>query len=298
MFKRHFTIMVVPDAQALLRRFHIRGGQIAGGIVGLVVLVVLAMSSPLLVLWSVHQARQISRLEEEKRHIETRTQEIEQTVTDLRQKLTKYDRGYSVLAYMAGLEVQPPKPAKGEGNIVDLKNPQPAARFDQLKSEADELAAKSSLLDRRIPMVEQAIGSRQERLAHFPSMLPIRGLIGAGFGWRRDPFTGLSQFHSGLDICAPVGTPVKAPADGIVIKAERDAGYGMTLTISHGDGVITRYGHLSAFRAQPGQKVKRGDLVALVGNTGRSTGAHVHFEIWRNGRAVDPAEFIQDDALF
>lgn len=297
LFRRHFTIMVVPDAQALLRRFHVRGGQIAGGIAGLVVLVTLALSSPLLLIWAVNESRQVSELRAEKETVATRSMEVEQTVSELRQKLAAYEKKTEKLAYLAGLEVNPPKPM-GAGNIVDARVTDPGARLDIARSEAEDLVDRSSLLDRRIGTVEQAIGRQTERLAHTPSLMPTRGLIGGGFGWRRDPFTGLKQFHRGLDICAPVGTPVKAPADGIVIKAERDAGYGNTLYISHGDGIVTRYGHLSAFKAQPGQKVTRGQVVALVGNTGRSTGAHVHYEVMVRGQNVDPMQYLVEDELF
>ena len=95
-----------------------------------------------------------------------------------------------------------------------------------------------------------------------------------------------------------IGTPVRAPADGVVRSAERDGGYGNTLTLDHGDGIVTRYGHLSAFRARPGQRVHRGDVVAFVGNTGRSSGSHVHYEIVLHGAAVDPLQFLPGDDLF
>jgi len=296
LFRRHFTIMVLPDAQSFLRRFHIRGGQIAGGLVGLVALVTLALVSPLLLLWSLHLTRELRQVKVERDHLAVRSQEVEQTVADLRQKLGNYERRYDRLAAMAGLPVSAER-SGGEGRIVDAEL-SPAAKFDLMKTETEHLADRTSLLDRRVDSIEQSWGEQTERWSRFPALVPAKGLIGAGFGWRRDPFTGLNQFHRGVDILAPTGTPVRAPADGVVIKAGRDSGYGNTLIISHGDGIVTRYGHLSAFKARPGQKVQRGDVVALVGNTGRSTGSHVHYEIFENGSAVNPEKYFGEDAYF
>lgn len=295
LFRRHFTIMVVPDAQALLKRFHVRGGQIFGGIVGLAILACLAISSPLLLLWGVHESRELSAARAERQRLEARSRDVEQALSDMRQKLAAYEKKTEKLAYLAGLDVQQPKPPGGR--IIDQRAAV-AVRYDEMRSEAVELVDRGASLDRRIGVVESAMGRQTERLAHMPSLAPTRGLIGGGFGWRRDPFTGLKQFHRGLDICAPIGTPVRAPADGVVRSAERDAGYGNTLTIDHGDGIVTRYGHLSAFRARPGQRVHRGDVVALVGNTGRSTGSHVHYEVVLHGAAVDPLQFLPGDDLF
>lgn len=297
LFRRHFTIMVVPDAQALLRRFHVRGAQIAGGIAGLVVLVTLALSAPLLLLWGIHLSREVAQLKSEKDQFVERAQDVEQTIADLRQRLAQSESRTESMASVMGIQV-PKKSAAGQGRIVDARIKDPSQRLDALKNEADDLVGRTSLLGRSIENVEDRMGKQSESLAQRPSLMPVHGVIGGGMGWRRDPFTGLRQFHRGLDICAPIGTPVKAPADGVVLKAERDAGYGNTLTIKHGDGIVTRYGHLSAFKVQPGQKIHRGDVIALVGNTGRSTGSHLHYEILQGGQNIDPTVMILDDELF
>lgn len=294
LFKRQFTIMVVPDAQALLRRFHLRGGQIAGGLAGLAVLAVLALAAPVLLTWALSLSSEISEIRSERDTLAARAHEVEQTLAELRQKLAQNEKKTERLAYLAGLEARPVAPSAG--NIVDTPQ-DPGLRYEQMQSDAEALADRAALLDRRVALVEESFGRQEERLARMPSILPVRGLFGGGYGWRRDPFTGQRQFHRGLDISGPTGTPVKAPADGVVIKAARDGGYGNTLYISHGDGIVTRFGHLSAFKAAPGQKVRRGDVVALMGSTGRSTGPHLHYEILQNGVAVDPLQFIVEDEL-
>ncbi len=294
MFRRHFTVMVVPDAQALLRRFQIRGGQIAGGLLGLAVLIALAFSSPLLLLWGIHLTRELSEVRADRDHLVARSQQIEQSVSELRQQLAAAEKKTQRLLNVAGLAVTPPEKSGGKGAIVESALT-PALRADQLKGEAEDLIDRASMMDRRLDSASGVLGSLREQNSHRPLIMPAHGLIGAGFGWRRDPFTGQRQFHRGLDICAPAGSAVVAPADGVVLSATQDGGYGNILTIGHGDGVTTRYGHLSAFKAKAGDRVRRGDVIAYVGNTGRSTGAHVHYEILEHGAAVNPADRIMDN---
>jgi murein DD-endopeptidase MepM/ murein hydrolase activator NlpD/tellurite resistance protein len=141
---------------------------------------------------------------------------------------------------------------------------------------------------------------RLDRLRPVLGTLPFRRPMGEGdasmssnFGLRTDPFTGASAMHSGIDFRAPEGTPVKAPAAGRVITADPAGGYGNLVEIDHGHGVTTRYGHLSAFSVSRGQMVAVGDVVGLVGSTGRSTGPHLHYETRLTGAALDPNRFIQ-----
>src|SRR5437773_2424390 len=113
--------------------------------------------------------------------------------------------------------------------------------------------------------------------------------------WRRDPFTGMRDFHQGLDLVAPIGTKVIAPADGIVTKVGPSGGFGNSVFISHGYGIITRYGHLASYNVRVGQRVKRGDVIATVGSTGRSTGPHLHYELLVHQRNVDPIKYILEE---
>ena len=132
-------------------------------------------------------------------------------------------------------------------------------------------------------------------LASTPSVWPVRGYLSAGFGNRLDPFTGLRDFHPGIDISTPIGTKVQAPADGVVVFCGLKGGYGNAIMIDHGYGVVTRYGHLDAFNVKPGQRVRRGDVIAFVGNTGRSTAPHLHYEVWVNDQTQNPIQYILDE---
>lgn len=134
-----------------------------------------------------------------------------------------------------------------------------------------------------------AASGQTERQGTF--LLPVAGRITSGFGMRMHPLLGFTRMHKGIDLGAPWGTPVHAPADGTVLFAGRRGGYGNFMNVSHGGGIATGYGHLSAFAARVGAHVTRGEVIAYVGSTGMSTGPHLHWEVWRNGVAVNPQSF-------
>ncbi|MEO6717401.1 MAG: M23 family metallopeptidase [Novosphingobium sp.] len=131
-------------------------------------------------------------------------------------------------------------------------------------------------------------------LAGVPSHLPASlQYISSGFGYRSDPFTGAGAFHAGLDFRGPIGAPIYAAAKGVVSFAGQKSGYGNCIEIDHGNGLLTRYAHMSAFRAAVGQLVSAGDAIGAIGSTGRSTGPHLHFEVRINGNPVNPRPFLE-----
>jgi murein DD-endopeptidase MepM/ murein hydrolase activator NlpD len=136
--------------------------------------------------------------------------------------------------------------------------------------------------------------SQRTLLASTPSIWPAKGWLSSGFGYRESPFTGTKEFHRGIDISTRTGSPVLAPADGIVSAADRNRTSGKMLTISHGYGLATKYAHLKKFLVKKGQHVKRGETIALVGNTGRCTGPHLHYEVYFNKLPVNPLQYILD----
>ncbi len=131
-------------------------------------------------------------------------------------------------------------------------------------------------------------------MASAPTLWPIEGRVTSSFGEREDPFNGEGAFHQGIDISAPVGTPIHAPASGTVTMAAFGNGYGREVTIDHGHGVRTLYGHLSGFGVVPGQQVSRGDVIGYVGDSGRSTGAHLHYEVRLNDQPVNPHKYLRE----
>lgn len=138
----------------------------------------------------------------------------------------------------------------------------------------------------------QTFRKNQRLLAATPSIWPTEGWVASPFGPRRSPFTGRKDFHKGIDVANRIGTPIYSTANGRVSFTGSGGGYGINLMINHGSGVITRYAHLNRYVVKKGQKVKRGELVGYMGNTGRSTGPHLHYEVKLNGVALNPKKFI------
>lgn len=171
-----------------------------------------------------------------------------------------------------------------------------------LRREYEQLDERFSELNHDTLFVEQMLQDQYELLVDqkaFLSALPTRrpavGYFTSGFGIRHAPFGGRVKMHEGLDIANHPGTLIKAPADGTVIFAEAKAGYGQTLILDHGYGLETLYGHTRKILVSKGQKVHRGDQIALLGNSGRSTGPHVHYEVRVNGTPVDPLSYILEN---
>jgi len=167
-----------------------------------------------------------------------------------------------------------------------------AGLIKQMKEDLERLSMEAEVGQASLQRLEGLLEGRREQLACTPSILPTRGWLTSGFGYRISPFAGTIQMHEGIDISNAIGTPIVAPADGLVVKVGREYGYGKVLVINHGYGMVTHYGHLHKADVKIGQKVKRGDLIAEIGNTGRSTGPHLHYEVRANNVPVDPRKYI------
>lgn len=162
----------------------------------------------------------------------------------------------------------------------------------EMNEQMDALHQASGIQELNFKSLITSLDSQKNLLASTPAIWPAEGFVTSDFGNRQSPFTGLTEFHKGLDIAAEKGTPVMATANGKVIFAGKKGAHGNLLIIDHGHGMVTRYAHLSKFLKKVGDSVERGEEVALIGNTGRSTGPHVHYEVRLNGVPVDPTTYI------
>jgi hypothetical protein len=220
---------------------------------------------------------------------------IAQKVGDLQAKLVKLEAMGERVVGLAGVKADELKPLKranspggSGGPYVPLQTPsltQMQTAIDSLNLAMDQNTDIFTLMESRLQE------SRLQALL-VPSSAPVNVGVGSGFGIRPDPFTGHASLHTGLDFPAEVGTPIHAAAGGIVTMAEWHAAYGNTLEIDHGNGLVTRYAHCAGFEVERGALVKRGQRIARVGNTGRSTGPHLHFEVLVDGAPQDPARFL------
>lgn len=159
-----------------------------------------------------------------------------------------------------------------------------------------QLVVQSKSFDDILKMVQ----GKAVLMASIPAIQPVSTKdlkqMASGYGWRTDPIYKMPKFHAGMDFAAPIGTEVYATGDGVIARADAEAsGYGNHIRINHGYGYMTLYGHLSRIKVRPGQKVKRGEVIGYVGNTGKSTGPHLHYEVFKNGENVNPINFYFND---
>lgn len=218
---------------------------------------------------------ELSGLELENEALRQENSALEGDLQQLAARVSEFEDRSDDLALIAGIEVgQTRLGVGGEVEAVDT-------RVDRLEEAFEDL--------------EAALRTRRQRLASTPSLRPVIGLITSGYGTRSDPLTGARARHNGVDIGALPGRPVVAAAYGVVTRAGRINSLGKAVYVSHGYGTVTRYGHLSKFVVEPGQKVRRGEIVGYVGNTGRTTGYHLHYEVRIHGRAVNPLDYMIAD---
>lgn len=161
--------------------------------------------------------------------------------------------------------------------------------------ELERVSGQIDTKSKRLDALESSLIDKKLHAAVYPAGWPTDGgWLSSGFGVRSDPFTGRSTLHAGVDIASRFGSPIRAMGDGIVTYAEDRGGYGLTVEITHTSGLVTRYAHTSAILVHTGDRVKKGQNIALVGTTGRSTGPHLHFEVLRNGHATNPIGFLSN----
>jgi murein DD-endopeptidase MepM/ murein hydrolase activator NlpD len=218
-----------------------------------------------------------ARIERENLRLRAENEKQRQQLSDLNQRVEAVEHTSRRIAELSGVPIQEQSSAKGKGGPA-LPLPDAAT----LVSRADQL--KQNLQD-----FESVLHLREVT----PSLWPVSGEITDGFGERRNPFGGSSsEFHTGQDIAIAWGTPVQSTAAGMVTFAGWQNGYGQVVVIDHGDGLTTRYGHLSAYSVAAGQQIGKGQLVGNVGSTGRSTGPHLHYEVRLNDEPVDPKRYL------
>jgi len=169
--------------------------------------------------------------------------------------------------------------------------------ISEMHKQVNELEAAASTQQNRFKSLIQKLEKKRTILAATPSIYPVKGWITSKFGYRISPFTDRREFHCGLDIAARKGSPIVATADGIVTFAGRKGLLGNCVVINHGFGLVTRYGHACKLLVKRGQRVKRGDEIAEVGSTGRSTGPHVHYEVFVNHVPVNPMKYVLGEAF-
>jgi len=303
---QEFHIVVFPGATSHPRRFSVKRRTVKILLVGVLIAAVL---EALFLVQYVTRSGEIWELEtlrsEAIRHRQQATL-LSSSLEDLRKQLSNMRDVNIRIRMMLGLDPpkSPPSPlgqgGKEESNAVFEPGGLGGERESltvvtmQLQQKMNWLKDEAVVQERYLKELTGIVGERRAQWAATPSIWPVRGWVSSGFGHRISPFTGRDTMHSGVDITAPMRTPVIAPAAGVVHFAGAEAGLGNTVTLLHGFGMKTVYGHMDKTKVRTGQTVRRGDVLGWVGNTGLSTGPHLHYEVEIKGSTVDPLKYVID----
>jgi murein DD-endopeptidase MepM/ murein hydrolase activator NlpD len=246
------------------------------------------------------RAFELARLRQETQVQKSQIQFFSGKIEDLERQVSKlkdFDKKIRIIANLEKEQATPPMVGVGGPSSSDIRERLKSERDDngliqQMRTDIERLQSEATSREESFSELEKLLQDKKEMLSHTPSIWPTLGWVTSAFGFRTNPFTGLTQMHEGLDISNRVGTAVVAAADGIVSDIGSDSVHGKVMVVSHGFGMMTRYSHLSKITGRVGQKVKRGDKIAEVGTTGRTTGPHLHYEIKLNGIPVNPMRYI------
>jgi murein DD-endopeptidase MepM/ murein hydrolase activator NlpD len=287
MDQRYSTIIFVPHARAKFRKLKVSHRLLFSLLSVVTSSLCLSTFFSVQYFTSLSQTHELSKLRHENKDLQTANEQFSKSVESLRGQLRTVEDRTRKLAIYAGISSLDDSAQGGVGGLrpTDLGD-------NPYRDDVDKMAFRSRRIESDLSVLEQKLVAQSQLLASTPSIAPVRGILTDGFGGRSDPFTGEPGTHNAIDISSAAGQAVRAPADGIVVKAEWANGYGNVIYISHGYGYSTRYGHLSAYAVKPGQHIKRGDIIAYVGSTGRSTGPHLHYEVRLNNNPVNPLEYI------
>ncbi|MBX7115052.1 MAG: M23 family metallopeptidase [Myxococcaceae bacterium] len=306
MANKSFTLIVVPDHHSEVKRFRLEKRWLFQGAAALLTVTVVTVISLFHYLSVVSEAKENPGLREENVALKSELKAIRERVghiDSVLDRVERFDQKLRAITLLSdpqrNLAMGPTEndPNASAGGSAD----NPFTRLNTsdnpkaLSEKLDRLSAGATRQEQSLQELQAYFQDQRSLLASTPSVWPVRGWVTSDFGPRLDPYTSDRVMHAGLDIAGPHGKEVIAPSDGTVVFAGLEGGYGNVLVVDHGYGIKTRFGHLASIKVKPGERVKRGQVVAALGNTGRSTGPHLHYEVRVNGIAQNPRKFILDD---
>jgi len=294
--KKLFTLMVIPHSKGKVLRIGASRFTFSMAVAGLA-LVIVGLA------FFVNDYRQMKEKLARLDMLERINQEQKEKILSLSEKvkdfnqtmerLRKLENKLRALAGIGeGVEVKVETLGKGGPQLYpsleQVEELTPSQLLGRIEKNFAILEEEAEEREKGFGQVEKVLRQKKDLFASTPNIFPVQGWITSRYGWRKDPFTGKREFHPAIDICAPWGTPVRAAAQGKVVYAGWKDAYGLMIRIRDGYGYYTVYGHLSKILVKQGSWVRKGQIIGRVGSTGRSTGPHLHFEVWHNGKTVNP----------
>ncbi|HUT03861.1 MAG TPA: M23 family metallopeptidase [bacterium] len=302
MRSRFYTVMIIPDARSHVRTVLLRRGWI---LLVLACLLAAIAGVGLLVRAQLIARERIAQVEAQVARLRSEgvsTRQMAQLLGDvdrMKMRVSRVDTKAAQIETMIGLDGELAVGGPDSGRHSDAFSRYYNGKQKELLGEiSDELGMLEANLDRqsaRADLLMSYLNEHKKLLASIPSITPIDGgWLSSGYGYRRDPFTHRKAFHHGVDIACPVGTPVCITADGVVARVRWYSDWGYAVEVDHGNGFSTWYAHCSKLTRERGDRLERGDVIAQVGSTGRSTGPHLHYEVRINGKAQNPIYYMLD----
>jgi len=298
MAKKHYSFIIVPHHKGQSKKISLTEKRVKI-LVGVLSFIVILLTVFLVDYFTMNVTRQkYKTLSDENAHQKETIAQYKLAVNRLRKNIDNFEEYAKKLNVWAGLkspEVLRELGVGGGGRGEDQQSSISNAAVDPGLKSAESIAQKAQGIDKNLGALAKILEDQAYRRATSPSIWPTVGWQTSNFGKRKDPFTGVEEFHYGIDIAASHGSPIFATADGTVIKVKTEKTGGNVVIINHGGGVTTVYCHLSKFNVKVGQKVKRWDVIGFVGQTGKAIGPHVHYEVQKNGRSVNPYHYILEE---
>jgi murein DD-endopeptidase MepM/ murein hydrolase activator NlpD len=301
MADRKWTLVLMPHGSGASRVFQLSQTALKVGATVAGALVLLALVFGYTTVSRSVDLRQASAMAQENASLASslsglqgRLDQLEDTLSAIAER----DRRIRLLANLEPHDPQVLQAGVGGSAPAPASGSEVVRQASSARAEVNGLIRRANLLAASFSEATDSLRSHQARLAAMPSILPTHGWFSSAFAsLRRHPILAVSRPHEGVDITAPMGTPIQAPGAGTVREARWESGYGQTVTLDHGYGIVTKFAHTSKLLVRRGQRVKRGDRIALVGNTGLATGPHLHYEVHVNGRPVDPMRYVLPDVI-
>ncbi len=242
-----------------------------------------------------HVTREAVRLSAESMELRQELRAVEASLPPLKRLDERAQLSFTKIWNKSGLGKLPALlgvgPIEGIGSVLSTSQ---KILDDVPRLRAQRITAHGRYLQSDLDSLIEYFHDANRLLSNTPSVRPTPAPQTSAFGRRSDPMTGQRLMHKGIDFGGQIGNPIRAPADGVVIFTGRRGGYGMVVVLDHGYGLQTHFAHLSGYRVKPGQRIRRGQIIAVMGSTGKSTGPHLHYEVRRLGRPLDPASFLLD----
>ncbi len=294
-----YTFMVVPGRTGQIRRMSLPGRWIRTGFGVLIGFSVLCLAGTVDYVRMRMRTAELESLREETSEQREQIRAYSDRMKKVGEGLARLGEFDRKLRVIANLEPGSDSPLAGIGGIEGDELTGGAGltrgrRHERMLGSLDRLEEAASQEEASLQALIRHLEGQSARLAATPSIAPTKGWVTSKFGYRTSPFTGMREFHQGLDVAGRSGTPILAAGDGRVRMAGSHGGLGNVVVVEHGYGIETVYGHLAEVLAKTGTRVKRGDRLGLMGSTGRSTGPHLHYQVNVNGVAVSPSNYILD----